>query len=413
MSKSRTTKNDDHDDMDPLLPQSGSSIETRRPLELEIEDIEQVSTMKENKQSYFSQLSPASTTTTRTPIATPTSPSKLYKKSHVIVYMLIFFFMMIGHEVALEAASHNFHQLDSLASAVTLFQFGFCFLLPLITSTSEVMRTFPKTWKATIPYVQLSILVFGATGLATQSLKYVSYPTKVVFKSAKLIPTMILSTFVTSTHSSGHSKYGFLDYLGALFLCLGAAGYSYNSSRGSEEERHTSIYGISLLVISIICDSLLPNLQQNLMATHNENHFLLLPSTMKKESNDNDGGIIVPGLSAQAVMVNTNAVGFGSILIYMLLSGSLVDAISTSITHPMLLFYLTCVGVGLSLAVLAYTKLIHASGSVVAVAVSTLRKVATVLLSYMLFPKPILQIHVFSGMLVLVGVLIGTFCRKK
>ena len=408
------TKNNSND-LDPLLPQSSSTNTESRSFQLEIE-MEKTVAMNDKKPSavspsYFSH---PSSSHEAAPVSTATTAS--YKKSQIIYYMLTFFFMMVGHEVALEAASTSFHQLDSLASAVTLFQFGFCFLLPLVTSTSEVMRTFPKTWKATLPYVQLSILVFGATGLATQSLKYVSYPTKVVFKSAKLIPTMILSTFVTR---SSHSKYGLLDYAGALFLCLGAAGYSYNSgsSSGGSEENHTSMYGISLLVISIICDALLPNLQQNLMTTHNQNHFLLLPSTVnnqeRESSKKQDGGVVVPGLSAQAVMVNTNAVGFGSILIYMLLSGSLVDAISTSITNPMLLFYLTCVGVGLSVAVLAYTKLIHASGSVVAVAVSTLRKVATVLLSYMLFPKPILQIHVFSGILVLTGVLIGTFCRKK
>ena len=44
------------------------------------------------------------------------------------------------------------------------------------------------------PYIRLSLAVFGATALATHSLHYVSYPTKVVFKAAKLIPTMIVST---------------------------------------------------------------------------------------------------------------------------------------------------------------------------------------------------------------------------
>ncbi len=362
----------------------------------------------------------------------------------VVSYMLTFFIMMIIHEVALEAASTSFRHLESLASTVTLFQFGFCFLLPLIISRKDVVATFPRTIRATLPYIKLSLLVFGATGLATQSLKYVSYPTKVVFKSAKLIPTMVVSTIL---HKNAGSKYGPLDYFAALLLCLGAAGYGYNSSSASgDDENKTSIYGITLLTISIICDALVPNLQQKLMSSqkekeehkneheheheHEKDHeqmqmqTSLLPTTTaannweedkntrisKKDAND---GLISSGLSAQAVMVNTNAVGFGTILLYMLLSGSLRDTVTTATSDPTLLLYLSCVGIGLSTAVLAYTKLIKASGSVVAVAVSTMRKVATVLLSYILFPKPLLPIHAFSGLLVLIGVLIATFCRKK
>lgn len=409
-SINNNNNNNNNHDLDPLLSYSRGD-NTHEILELEIEPL------------HTSKSSSSSTTPSTHDVSgamavssTSSSASSSYPLWQVISYMLIFFFMMIGHEVALEAASTSFQQLESLASAVTLFQFGFCFFLPLITSTKEVMRTFPKTFKASLPYIQLSILVFGATGLATQSLKYVSYPTKVVFKSAKLIPTMIVSTFVTRTH---RTSYRLLDYLGALLLCLGAAGYSFNNSHSNNTEgKQTYMYGITLLLISIVCDALLPNLQQNLMTTHNQHYLLLLPSTIshhEKESNrkESNSGVVVAGLSAQAVMVNTNAIGFGSILIYMILSGSLMDAITTATAEPRLLFYLVCVGVGLSVSVLAYTKLIHASGSVVAVAVSTLRKVVTVLLSYIIFPKPILPLHIFSGALVLIGVLIGTFGRRR
>mmetsp|Transcript_10824 Transcript_10824/g.11934 ORF Transcript_10824/g.11934 Transcript_10824/m.11934 type:complete len:406 (+) Transcript_10824:33-1250(+) len=346
----------------------------------------------------------------------------------VIVYMLTFFFMMIGHEVALEAASTNFSHLNSLASAVTLFQFGFCFFLPFISSKGEVCKTFPKTWRQTLPYIKLSILVFGATGLATESLKYVAYPTKVVFKSAKLIPTMIVSTIMNRSNKNYKSKYGFFDYFAALLLCIGAAGYSVNSNNDStldggkeenqaseEEFKSASIYGISLLIISICCDAVVPNIQQKLMAapTQYNGHYQLLPTSKTHDTDEETYKKEACGLSAQAVMVNTNAIGFAFILFCMILSGHFRDTISIAMVDPRLFLYLTCVGLGLSTAVLAYTKLINASGSVVAVAVSTLRKVATVLLSYALFPKPLLQIHLYSGFLVLIGVLIGTFCRKK
>ena len=104
------------------------------------------------------------------------APSIIPPKYAVIIYITVFFFAMIAHELALEAVSSNFPELESLAGSVTLFQFGFCFLLPLIISKGKVLETFPRTFKEVLPYVRLSFLVFGATGAATQSLRYVSYP---------------------------------------------------------------------------------------------------------------------------------------------------------------------------------------------------------------------------------------------
>ena len=328
-------------------------------------------------------------------------------RKYIIIYILGFFFAMIGHELALEAASSNFPELESLAACVTMFQFGFCFLLPLIITKGAVLQTFPRSFKDSIPYIKLSFLVFGATGLATQSLRYVNYPTKVIFKSAKLIPTMIVSTTIYKS-----KQYTPLEYFAALLICLGAAGYSYNPGSGSASgnENDTSYFGIGLLVVSIICDALVPNVQKQLMdASPGSNP---LPKT-HVQGQGTPSSTSRDGLSAQAVMINTNTVGFGMILTGMIITGSLGETVSTATNHPQLLLYLVCVGLGLSTAVLSYTKLIKASGPVVAVAVATLRKVVTIMLSYIIFPKTITTLHIFSGLLVLCGVVISTFCRRK
>jgi len=186
----------------------------------------------------------------------------------------------------------------------------------------------------------------------------------------------------------------------------GGGGGGGSSGSGSGSDNDTSYYGIGLLIISIMCDAIVPNFQQQLMASPTANNS---NSTLPKVHGQ---GISGSGLSADAVMINTNTVGFAMILVGMLISGSLKDAVSTAVLDPRLLVYLVSVGLGLSTAVLAYTKLIKASGPVVAVAVATLRKVVTMLLSYIIFPKPILSIHVFSGLLVLAGVVISTFCRR-
>ena len=312
----------------------------------------------------------------------------------VLCYILIFFVSMIFMELSLEAATKEFSDVDSLASAVTLFQFGFCLLLPLIISRGEGLKRFPRTIGGFVPYIRLSIVIFGATGFATQSVKYVSYPTKVVFKSAKLIPTMMVATVLQ------RKIYGRLEYAAAVMLCAGAAGYAYGSGSASGMQSN-NWYGVVLLTISIFCDAIVPNLQKMLMSPHELPHEL--PHSKSKAA----------GLSATELMVNTNAVGFASVLCYMFMTNQLLPAVETALMRPRLILYLVLVGVGLSTAVLAYTKLIQTTDSVVAVTVATMRKVVTVILSFVVFPKPLLAVHVVSGMSLLGGIALGSFAKGR
>mmetsp|Transcript_5090 Transcript_5090/g.10800 ORF Transcript_5090/g.10800 Transcript_5090/m.10800 type:complete len:391 (+) Transcript_5090:177-1349(+) len=359
------------------------------------------------------------------PLSRPSSTSASPSSLQIFALAATFFGCMIIMELAMEAASTSYSYLDSLTSAITLFQFGFCVALPaIVEGPRQVLKTFPRNRTELSPYIWLSLAVFGATALATHSLHYVSYPTKVVFKSAKLIPVMVVATFMNPS-----KKFGSLDYISAAMLCTGAAGYSYGSGKDGQDSS-TSFVGVALLTASIVCDAIVPNFQQKLMAPPAGTVFYTglptavngagvpisssaSPSRSCCDSLTGSADVGGLGLTAAELMVNVNAVGFLCLLIYMILSGSLVAFVTTAISSPMLLVYLTVIGLGLSIAVFAYTRLIKSAGSVVAVAVATLRKVATVVLSYILFPKALLRIHVFSGLLVLSGILLNAYTRQR
>ena len=136
-------------------------------------------------------------------------------------------------------------------------------------------------------------------------------------------------------------------------------------------------------------------------------------SPSEKKSNVDEEIKGSAGLSASAVMVNVNAIGFSGVFLLMVVNGLLMETVHVASKQPGLLIYLNIIGFSLGTAVLAYTKLIKASSSVTAVMVSTLQKVATMSLSYVIFPKPLHRMQVFSGLLVLSGVLINSFCKKK
>jgi adenosine 3'-phospho 5'-phosphosulfate transporter B3 len=376
-------------------------------------------------------------------VAVPCSSSS---SSSVYVYMIVFFLAMVGHELALEAAVTEFRELASLHYAVTLFQFGFCLLLPVVISRGQALEKFPTRLFEWVAYLRLSLVVFGATALASHSLLYVTYPTKVIFKSAKLIPTMMVSTVI---HGKIYTKE---KYLAALLLCVGAAGYSWKGGSALRDAATHAVLtqelpGIILLTISVFCDALVPNLQQQFMAPpkqkeQQQQQLIKQPSEQIKLVDD-DASVtsqdsystqlnrplllskdkdqsspskptsastsVVGTLSPGELMVNVNYIGFVGLLLFMSVTGHLSTTIAAAMHRAHLITYLTLIGLGLSTAVWSYTQVIQTSGSVVAVAVATLRKVVTILLSYLVFPnKPVSALHVLSGLLVLAGILLSS-----
>ena len=370
-------------------------------------------------------------------------------------FVVVFFGAMIVHEIALEAIMNVYslppYNLQHLASSITLFQFGFCVLLPFLlsifSSKGDVVRNFPKTRAEIKIYVLLSIVVYGATALATMSLGYegVTYVTKVVFKSAKLIPTMLVGVILDARAAKQgmvvmkKKSYGVYDYASACLLSFGAAGFCINANEietssqtdeeiASEESSGSSsimsghVFGLALLTASVFCDALVPNIQEKLM--HGTS---IKTTTMQKNENDlemkslNQNGNTKQskhhgtetGLSSLSLMVNTNAIGFTLLLLSTILSSSIISIISNVTSHPHYLLLLVTVGGCLGTAVLAYTELIRRVSPPFAVGVATLRKVVTVVLSYILFPKAMSLTHVLSSGFVLLGLLTGFIGRGK
>lgn len=375
-----------------------------------------------------------------------TSYSMLVVDKYVIILAVIFFTMMIVMELLIESIFTNNVYIKqnpdvsvALSSGITLFQFAGCALVPLISvlfqNCNKIKSPFsydnhnklyslptsslspstsspsilgfkpPVSFYQLVSYTGLSVLVFCATGLATLSVTMVSYPTKIVFKSAKLVPTMIMSSIM-------HGKtYATKDYAAALMLCLGAICFTYspaavnsNTSKGESESKEW--LGILLLTASVVCDAIVPNWQQSLMSSAD--------------------------VSAEDVLVNTNVIGFLVLLAFMIYSGyftTLVSVISfddlssstngenvnfqSNSYHIPLYLRMAGVGVSLGFAVNSYTYLIKQSGSVVAVSVATLRKIVTILLSYLVFPKAVTSAHLLGLVAVTLGILIESIKTKK
>eukprot|EP00241_Pyramimonas_parkeae_P019465 CAMPEP_0114294138 /NCGR_PEP_ID=MMETSP0059-20121206/9966_1 /TAXON_ID=36894 /ORGANISM="Pyramimonas parkeae, Strain CCMP726" /LENGTH=310 /DNA_ID=CAMNT_0001415895 /DNA_START=440 /DNA_END=1372 /DNA_ORIENTATION=- len=256
-------------------------------------------------------------------------------------------------------------------------------------SLSESSPAMERAWGKDIPvlgpwlpYVGLSVLVFLSTALANHSVHYVQYVLKVVFKSSKLMPTMIVSTFM------GNSKgFGGVEYLAAFLLCSGTAGFAYGS--GKEEEGKSAlslVYGCSLLFVSITADAFVPNAQQKLMRSN---------------------------VTPEDLMFKTNIVGCVVLVVCMSVSGELWHCLQFSIEKPMANVNLSLCAVTLFVAVYCMTRLVKAAGSVFAVTIATIRKAVTVVLSYCIFPKELTSMHVLSLMAVGSGLVLYEINNQK
>lgn len=361
-----------------------------------------------------------------------------------LIYAAIYFTCMVIVDFTIEGTQNAFPDLLALPYAMTLFQSGFCFFLPVAISKGKTLRKLPRTIIDISPYIVLSLVMFSSTVCKSASARYVSFPTKVIFRSTKLIPVMIVAAIL---NINNERKYGRLDFLAASLLCAGAAGYSLGE-HSLNDDKEDSYFGILLLTGSVLCDAFTPNIKQWLMNPAKNNSggddfsvrkipsptlpesasppLSSLPDIIISDSSVGEerkqviakrfsrkelnflkkGGL---GLSATELMTNAYAVGCVGLLVYMAVAGHLGDAVGEAMVRPHLLGNLSVIGLSLSIAVFAQTRLIKESGAVTAVTVTTLREFVTVLLSYLIYPKIFSTLHAVSALSVFGGIVLSIY----
>ena len=105
-------------------------------------------------------------------------------------------------------------------------------------------------------YVNLKIVLAATQGSGSVALSYVNFPVKVVMKSSKLIPTMLLGLLII------RRTYSAMEYVSAGMLCLGVAAFTLVDSKVSPK---FDVTGIVLLSIAVVGDAFTVNLQGKIL----------------------------------------------------------------------------------------------------------------------------------------------------
>jgi adenosine 3'-phospho 5'-phosphosulfate transporter B3 len=253
----------------------------------------------------------------------------------------------------------------------------------------QQQRTIPMNTLLQISIV--GILLALAHGLGNTALRYSSYPLKVAFKSCKLVPTMALGACVTGR------KHTALQYIAALIMGMGLAVltaadvFTVKTKLQllmTDHHHHESslsvgqpLLGPILLGISTILDSVVPNLQEQLLQSAKVN-------------------------TSELIFVS-NAIMCFVLVAYTTYSGELIAAWNYCFQHLDALGILVCQGVCAYFGLQCYLAIIRDHGGVAGVLFANARKVCTILLSFILFSKPFNVRHFLGLVLVFLGVYLG------
>lgn len=276
---------------------------------------------------------------------------------------------------------HNYMQ--ELIMSQPNFNFGaiLAFLDVLgVTFFSGVERVMSNEKKRVAPwssYFILCLFLCMSSSAANAALNYMNYPTRVIFRSCKLVPTILIAMLWNRKHFQlSELMLGVTMSVGMVLFALA----DFQVSAGS------SMYGIMLVSFSVVADSFLPNFQVEVFAT---------------------------GASRAEVTFFTNLLCLILMVGTFSVSGDLQGSILYAYNDTWMLFLMVTYTFVAYMAVSCHMTLVHELGSVAAVIVGNARKALTIVLSFILFPKPFSIFYVFGVILVFGSVILNVILKEQ
>lgn len=283
-----------------------------------------------------------------------------------------------------------------------------------------------------VAYPPLTFCLLTSSSLASWSLNYINFPTKVVFRSCKLLPTMILAVIMGNA-----KRFSMVEVGSAIAVCAGLITFAAGDWSLSTPQFHP--FGLTLVTLSVFADAILPNAQEKLFRTYEAsksevmfytNVFTLIVQTGSALLSGDMLGMyhFVMGTHYRAdAVLNDGIINSTEIIhhdgmngqVRKLVSGkeeTMIMApgepISNGIKQKFLLYIIAYILIS-HIAVSAHTAVVKKFGGVAAVFVGTARKGMTLVLSFLLFPKESNWKYAVGAVLVLGGLAVASLEKQK
>ena len=208
----------------------------------------------------------------------------------------------------------------------------------------------------------------GAMTLSNEAIPLVSYPVAVLAKSCKLIPIMLVGQFVE------HKLHSASEWFAAFLICFGIVLFQFSRMTDSHQSvsMNNQMAGMTLLLLSLLCDGLLSSCQ----------------NLLKRTSTRDGSPVSFQPPNAVQTMLFVNLYALLFLVPWTMVNGQMNEGLEQVWdASTKLLIINGCVGVGqifIFLTCAWYTP-------VVTTIITTTRKFCTILISVRTFG------HVFSG----------------
>ena len=228
-------------------------------------------------------------------------------------------------------------------------------------------------------YASSALTYLLAMVSSNMALRWVTYPTQVVAKSAKPIPVMLLGVLI------GRKSYSLQKYMYVFVIVLGVVLFMFEEGRINKSQEHESL-GMVLVLLSLSMDGLTGAIQERMRAS--------------------------AAPSAQQMMLAMN--GWSTVIIgaALVLTGEAVSFVGFAVKYPQMLTHLASLALAGAFGQLFIFMMVSHYGPLPCSIVTTTRKFFTVLFSVIWFGNSLTNRQWFGAILVFVGLFADMFGKK-
>lgn len=254
---------------------------------------------------------------------------------------------------------------------------GFVYIM-LIYLQGFTTKQMVNSWST---YVKLSAVLMGSQGLTKGSLAFLNYPAQIMFKSTKVLPVMVMGAFIPGLRR----KYPLHEYVSAMLLVIGLILFTLADAQTSP---NFHIFGVVMISGALIMDAFLGNVQEAIFTTN--------PDTTQME-----------------MLFCSTVVGLPFLLPPMILTGELFKAWTSCSEHPYVYGVLVFEAMATYVGQVSVLSLVALFGAATTAMITTARKAVTLLLSYMIFTKPLTDQHGMGLLLMSMGIMLKMVPESK
>eukprot|EP00753_Platysulcus_tardus_P013831 PLAT3871.3.p1 GENE.PLAT3871.3~~PLAT3871.3.p1 ORF type:complete len:258 (+),score=123.25 PLAT3871.3:320-1093(+) len=227
-------------------------------------------------------------------------------------------------------------------------------------------------------YAIISALSVATIGLSNTAIEFLNFPTQVLFKSSKLIPVMVVGMLWLK------KTYTRLDFVAVLLITGGLVLFSLGDAA---VHPNFNPWGIFLISGALVADAFIGNYQEKTMKTY--------------------------GVQSGEMVVLSKVIGFFYLLVVSAALGQLQAGVRALLkqpeTLPMMLLYSMLGFVGENFVML----LVQRFGALVAVTTTSCRKAVSIIISFLVFPKPYTHAYALATLCVFGGIAINVYVKNK